>query len=469
LQKNYILAQYPPTCEGCYMLDELKKILSPAQISTDKKDLEFWSHDWSKPTPKTTGIAVVWPKSTAEVAEVIKLCQRHKIAVVPSGGRTGLAGGANATKGEVIISLSKMQKIYEIDEVGMTICVEAGALTAEVQTAAKKHGLLFPVDLAAKGSSQIGGNIATNAGGLKFIRYAGMREQVLGLEVVLADGSILDLNTSLRKDNSGYDLKQLFIGSEGTLGIITKATLKIVQSPKTLSLACVGVKDFSNLLEIFKLINKNNYTLGAFEFFCEKSHAVLQESFPQIKSPFEKAYPYYGLIELEASEEQITELLEKSWDKSLVEDARIASSAQESDYLWSLRELITEALGASYQIKKNDVSLDIKHLSNFLLQTQKISLPQGLQIVFFGHLGDGNIHINYLSKNKDFLVHTKVIEEKIFKLLFSFKGSMSAEHGIGLLKKNLLEQQKPQQEIDLMKKIKNIFDPNNLLNPGKIF
>jgi FAD/FMN-containing dehydrogenase len=458
-------------------IKDFKKILASGCVLEDSKEALNWGLDWTKHYTPNPAI-VLFPKTSLEVSKLLSFCNQHRLAVVTSGGRTGLAGGAVAANKEIIISLDKMNKIISVDTIGSSICVEAGVITEKAQQVAQQHDALYPIDLAAKGSSQIGGNIATNAGGLKFVRYGGMRDHVLGLEVVLADGSIMDLDSSLRKNNTGYDLKQLFIGSEGTLGIITKATISLARKPKDLALCCVGVNSIDDLLQILTNLNKQDILISAFEFFSLAAHEHVLRVHKEVETPFEKKHPYYGVLEIETdrAQQKLEDFLASIWDEGSLQDARLSSSSQEYKYIWSLRELITESLQTEHHIRKNDIALPLKDLANFVDKFVKkkndLQLTE-IDCVFFGHLADGNIHVNHLSPTSvtedKFWTLSQKYEDIIKELLIFYKGSISAEHGIGLLKKDSLSVSRSPQEIEYMKSIKKIFDPNCILNPGKIF
>ena len=455
----------------------LKKILGEAHVVTDAAELKTWGTDWTKvfePTP----LCAVFPTSTEAVSKVLRYCNDHQIAVTPSGGRTGLCAGAVASCGEVVVSLAKMNKILEVDSVGLTITAEAGVTTEALQMAAREVGLFFPLDLAAKGSSQIGGNIATNAGGVKLIRYGGTREQVLGLEVVLASGEILDMNVALRKNNSGYDLKHLFVGSEGTLGIVTKAVLRLMPKPRNLQLAIMAVETFANIPKILHQCNLAAVSVTAFEFFTQVAHKIVLQHLPGAKTPFRGMAPFYVLLEIEqpGSEPEMEKLLERLFEGGFITDATMASNSTQFKEIWGLRENITESLAAHGQVRKNDISLAIDKLDGFVRELEAllaIKNPKDMELVLFGHIGDGNLHINYVSPksrdSKEFHVAARAIEEDIFKLLKKFNGSISAEHGIGLTKKKDLHFTRSAVEVEWMRRIKQIYDPKGILNPGKIF
>jgi FAD/FMN-containing dehydrogenase len=454
-----------------------KTVVGASHVLTGKEDLLTWGTDWTKIFPPAPS-CIVLPQTTTEVSKVLKYCFQNNIAVTPSGGRTGLCAGAVAANGEVVLSLSRMNKILEVDSVGMTITAEAGVTTEALQNAALAAGMFFPIDLAAKGSCQIGGNIATNAGGVKLIRYGGTREQILGLEVVLANGDILDLNLALRKNNSGYDLKQLFIGSEGTLGIITKAVLRLVTKPKQLQLGIMAVEKFTDIPKILKESNLASLTLCAFEFFTDVAHKIVLKHLHGSRSPFEAIAPFYVLLEVEQGNpgHGLEEFLASLFKQGLITDASIAVNSSQFKEFWGLRENITESISAHGQVRKNDISLAIDRLGDFVLDlesTLKKHSPKDIEIVLFGHIGDGNLHINYVApKNtdpKEFHNTARIIEEDVFKLLKKFRGSISAEHGIGLTKKKDLHFTRTPEEIAWMRSMKKSWDPTGILNPGKIF
>ncbi|MEN9835320.1 MAG: hypothetical protein RL011_1513 [Pseudomonadota bacterium] len=454
-----------------------RKLLGDAFVLTSANDLEAYGRDWTRIHTPNPG-AVVLPASTADVSAVVKYCVANQLAIVPSGGRTGLAAGAVAANGEVVLSLNRMNQIEDVDAVGMTMRVQAGVTTQQAQEAAKDVGLFFPLDLAAKGSCQIGGNIATNAGGVKFIRFGGMREQVLGLEIVLPSGEILDLNTGLRKNNTGYDLRQLFIGSEGTLGIVTKATIRLTPPPRNMQVSVMAVREFADIPAILGVCNRAGVQLTAFEFFTRVAHEIVLEHAMGARTPFAEISPYYVLLEVEEgpSGQQVMEpLLEQIFTDDLITDAVVAQSSAQAKELWGLRENITESIAKHGHVRKNDISLAINQLTDFIADLEPIvqSAPKDMQLVIFGHLGDGNLHINYVGpKSQDFAAfqaRAREVELQVFALLGRYKGSISAEHGIGLLKTKDLHFSRSDAEIALMRQIKSLLDPKGLFNPGKIF
>lgn len=462
-------------------IDQLRRLVGQQHVLTAVGDLEAFGRDWTRLYPPRPS-AVVLPASTSEVAAVVRYCAEQNLRVVPSGGRTGLAGGAVAADGEVVVSLQRLNKIIKIDAVGLTVQCEAGVTTEAVQQAAREAGLFFPLDLAAKGSCHIGGNIATNAGGVKFIRYGGMREQVLGLEVVLANGTILDLDRSLRKNNTGYDLRHLFIGSEGTLGIVTKATLRLTPPPRNVQVAVMAVERFVDVLNIITVAARAGAQLTAFEFFTKAAHQIVLQHATQARTPFGELVPFYVLLEVESGptgEGAMEPLVERLLKDGLVQDAVIAGSSTEAKELWGLRENITESISKHGHVRKNDISLGVEQLAAFVADLEQLFRKEtaqaaAMEVVLFGHIGDGNIHINYVGTDRAetfaaFQVRARALEVKVFELLARFKGSISAEHGIGLTKKKDLHYSRDEEEVAWMRAIKRVFDPNGTLNPGKIF
>jgi FAD/FMN-containing dehydrogenase len=362
-----------------------------------------------------------------------------------------------------------MHKILTIDTIGMTISAEAGAVLENLALKAEEKGLLYPIDLAAKGSCQLGGTIATNAGGLTFIRYQGTRQNVLGLEVVLADGTVLNLNRELYKNNTGYDLAQWFIGSEGTLGVITKATMRLVTRPKNLVTSTLAVGDAQSMLAILAKAHQWGYPIHAFEFYCQKSLELVLKTHPQTPRPFTETSSYYLLVTWECSDHTLVQgFLTDCLELGLIIDAVVADSHQTAANLWSIRENISESL-SKHRIHKNDISLPVRQLAHFLDNLDHSS--QALSIFAFGHLGDGNIHLNYLATGDEesFQQALTKIETSVSNYLQRYRGSISAEHGIGLLKKHHLKFARSPLEIQLMLNLKKQLDPSGILNPGKIF
>ncbi|NDG84234.1 MAG: FAD-binding oxidoreductase [Proteobacteria bacterium] len=458
-------------------IELLKKEFDPGIVSLDSEDLKTFGRDWTRyhaPDPA----AVCFPKSTEEVSKLLKLCQAHHVAVVPSGGRTGLAGGAVAAQGEVVISLSKMTRIGAIDPLALTLEVEAGVVTEAVHEHCKPHGLTWPIDFASKGSSTVGGNIATNAGGVKVIRYGLTRNWVLGLTVVLMNGEILRLNGSLEKNNTGVDLRQVFIGTEGILGVITEAVLKLAPLQKESDVFFFGLKDLSRVFDLFEQVRKSPFVVNAYECLSNACLKVVLEN-RGLSSPFQGSHEYSVLLEVErpegaAAQETLDSWLSMLFEQGLVEDAVLAQSPKEAANLWAMREGISESLSNLGLLHKHDISLPIHRLKEFI-ETWTRDITEnypGLSPFVFGHIGDGNLHINLLKPadmdTAEFKILCAKADANMFGWIQKFEGSVSAEHGIGLLKKHLLKYSRTDAEIALMKQMKSVFDPQGLLNPGKV-
>jgi FAD/FMN-containing dehydrogenase len=442
-------------------------------LSTEADDLATFGRDWTKvfePRPS----AVAFPRSTDEVSRLLKLCSAHRVPVVPSGGRTGLAAGAVAARGELVVSLGRMRRMDPVDVLGATVRVQAGAVTEAVHQHVAPAGLTWPVDFASKGSSQVGGNIATNAGGVKVIRYGLTRQWVLGLEVVLASGEVLSLNGALEKNNTGIDLRQLFIGSEGTLGIVTEATLKLTRLPEKLDVFVFAVPDLAGVLALFREARMGPFVIMAYEFFTEKCLSRLRRH-RNVRFPLSAPSDYYVLLEVErGTEEALGAWIESLFERGLITDGTLAQHASQAAELWTLREGISESLTATGMPHKNDVALPIAELTGFCAELEAFfeSEYPGWEIALFGHIGDGNLHVNVMKPDAmdkaEFLSRTKGADHAIFRLVQKYHGSISAEHGIGLLKKDYLGYSRSPEEIAIMRSIKRSLDPLGIMNPGKV-
>ena len=422
------------------------------------------------------------PNNTNEVSNILKLCNEYNIKIVPQGGRTGLCGGTipSDTGLEVMLSLERMNKIDEFNEENFTITAEAGCILENIQDKAEEKNLLFPLSLASEGSCTIGGNLSTNAGGINVLRYGMARDLVLGIEVVLADGQIWNNLTGLRKDNRGYDLKQLFIGSEGTLGIITKAVLKLFPSPSNIETALFAVPNTQAAIELLGLARSvSTDLLNAYELVSRLGMEMVLKNIPNTKDPIKNKYKWYVLLEFSSSSKnsmrvQMETLFEMALKKNIVCDGVIAESSQQRKELWILRDGLNEAQKPEGGSIKHDVSIPINNVSKFInsatIQVEKF-VPDS-RVVAFGHIGDGNIHFNVsqpIKSNKsEFLEKWESVNKIVFDIVNDLDGSFSAEHGIGKLKREELKLYNPEIEVSLMRSIKNTFDPKNILNPGKV-
>ncbi|TQV77466.1 FAD-binding oxidoreductase [Aliikangiella marina] len=456
------------------LIRQLKDIIGDNYVLTDKSDLDNYGQDWSRlyqPDP----IVAVRPGSNQEVAEIVKLCQANKVSIVPSGGRTGLSGGAVATNQELVLSLDRLNQIANFNPVDRTVECGAGVITQQLQDFASENGLFYPVDFASAGSSQIGGNIATNAGGIKVLKYGLTRDWVAGLTVVTSEGEILELNHALVKNATGYDLRHLMIGSEGTLGIITQATMRLANPPQEPTVMLLAVSDLpsvSHLLEHFQ----SNIDLMAFEFFSQQALEKVM-AHRELKTPFADSAEFYVLVEFEcpgeAEMEKAFAAFESAAENGWLVDGIISQSNQQAEELWQYREGISESI-AHYPPYKNDIAVKPSLVGEFLQQVDSFVTTNypAFENIWFGHIGDGNLHLNILKpENMDVETFKETCAKanpEIFSILKGFNGSISAEHGVGLLKKDYLNYSRSDTEIALMKAVKKVFDPNNILNPGKL-
>lgn len=448
------------------------KILS--SNNSDPETLTSYGVDWTRvyqPAP----CAVVLPKTTEEVQALVLLANEHDIALVPSGGRTGLSGGAVAAKGELVIAMDLMNQILSFDANDGAVHLQAGVITETLQDFAEEQGLFYPVDFASAGSSQIGGNIATNAGGIKVIRYGLTRDWVLGLKVVSGEGKILDLNKGLTKNATGYDFRHLFIGAEGTLGIVVEATIKLARPPKDPQVMVVACPDFESIMQTLSTF-QNCVELNAFEFFSEIALEKVT-SHGNTKRPFESDAPFYALLEYDVTSDtladQIMQCFESSVEQGWVLDGVLSQSKQQMDELWALRERISETI-AVYTPYKNDISVKVSHVPNLIQEIDTLvqeAYPE-FEILWYGHIGDGNMHLNILKpeswKKQDFFEECKRVSQFVFEVIEKYQGSISAEHGVGLLKKDFLHYSRSEAEINYMRAMKQVFDPRGIMNPGKI-
>ena len=423
---------------------------------------------------------VARPASVEEAARVVRLCAEGGLPIVAQGGNTGLVGGG-VPDGGIVLSTARLNRVRALDPLNHTITADAGCVLADVQRAAADAGLLFPLSLGAEGSCQIGGNLSTNAGGVAVLRYGNARDLVLGLEVVLADGTVWDGLRALRKDNTGYDLKHLFIGAEGTLGIITGAVLKLFPAPKARETALAAAGDLNSILGLFARARQAaGDTLTAFEMMSRRCMEFTRRHGSGVKDPFTAPHPYYALIELtsprpgEPLGAALEAILTGALEDGEVTDAVIAASASQAEDLWRIRETITEAQKHEGASIKHDVSVPVSRVPEFVagaIALVEAELP-GIRVVDFGHMGDGNIHFN-LSQPEGadgaaFLAEWGRFNRIVHDLAVDMGGSFSAEHGIGSLKRDDLVRYKPALEVDLMRRLKAALDPNNIMNPGKV-
>ena len=453
--------------------DLLAEIVGARNVYTDPAETKPYFTDWRRQYAAAAQ-CVVRPGSTEEVSQVVALCAREAIAVVPQGGNTGLVGGSVPTgvRPEIVLSLARMNRIRALDVLNDTITVDAGCVLAAVQKAADDAGRLFPLSLAAEGSCQIGGNLSTNAGGVNVLRYGTAREQVLGLEVVLPDGRVWNGLRALRKDNTGYDLKQLFLGAEGTLGIITAAVLRLFPKPSATATAWIALDSPRAAVELLGLLRAGlGDRLSAFELISRPClEAVLAHS-SAAADPLASAYPWYVLAELGDSGEtaalhgRVEEALAQCAARNALGDAAIAQSGEQSRALWRIRETIPEA---QFSNVKHDISVPVSRIPEFIDRANRSLAARfgDIDIFCFGHVGDGNLHYNV--GTEALVPRRDEVNRIVYDTLDDFGGSISAEHGLGQLKREEIRRHKSALELELMHALKNTLDPNGLMNPGKL-
>ncbi|MCB1665739.1 MAG: FAD-binding oxidoreductase [Pseudomonadales bacterium] len=457
------------------ILNSLSELLGADRVKTDPDSLTTWGKDWTRAyEPKPA--AIVFPGSIEEVQAVVRFANEHQCALVPSGGRTGLSGGAVAYQGEIVVSFDRMNRILGFDPVDRQVVCQPGVVTEVLQNFAEEQQLFYPVDFASSGSSQIGGNVATNAGGIKVIRYGLTRDWVVGMKVVTGTGELLDLNRGLIKNATGYDLRHLFIGSEGTLGLIVEVTLKLATPPRDPMVLVLAVDAMESAMDVLRSFQAR-LPLTAFEFFSEKAlrHVIAEKG---LQRPCETVGEFYALIEFENLSEQTLdqamEAFEYCMEQGWALDGTLSQSSAQARDLWRLREDISETI-SRFTPYKNDISVKVSQVPAFLREVDAIvsSRYPDFEIIWFGHIGDGNVHLNILKPDTLdktlFFKQCAEVSVEIFECVERFGGSVSAEHGVGLLKKPFLHYSRSVGEILAMKAVKQLFDPRGVMNPGKIF
>ncbi|HEX2138181.1 MAG TPA: FAD-binding oxidoreductase [Woeseiaceae bacterium] len=458
------------------LLERLKSIVGPDGWTDDPATLQPHLTEWRDRYVGSTPL-MVSPANTEEVSAVVKACAETGTGVVPQGGNTGLCGGAIPQNGEILLSLNRMHAIRSISKDGYSVIAEAGCILADVQAAAAEVDRLFPLSISAEGSCRIGGNLSTNAGGINVLRYGNARSQVLGLEVVLADGRVWNGLRTLRKDTAGYDLKQLFIGAEGTLGIITAAALRLYPRVRDVQTAFVAVSDARQAVQLLSHLRDSMADrLQAFELIQERALAFVLQHIPSTRDPFDERHPWYVLLEISrsANEGEMESVLADALEHSLVVDAVIAKSRGEAEQLWRLRHSISEAQKHEGASLKHDVSVPIDRIGDFIDDAAGAVLQRipEARIVAFGHVGDGNVHFNVSQPEswtaERFLGERDSVAALVYDLTVSYGGSISAEHGIGLARRDDLRRYRGGTELALMQVLKAALDPANILNPGKV-
>jgi FAD/FMN-containing dehydrogenase len=463
-------------------LAHCRELIGADQVLVDEADTAPYLTDWRG---RFTGRAraVLRPGDPNQVAALVRLCAAHRVPVVPQGGRTGLVIGSvpDESGQAVVLSLRRLNRIRAVDPINRTMTVDAGCILHDIQHAASSHGMLFPLSLAAEGSCTIGGNLATNAGGTGVLRYGNTRELCLGLEVVTAQGQLWDGLRGLRKDNTGYDLRDLYIGAEGTLGVITGAVLKLFPQPKAGITALVALASCRDALSLLQMAQDTaGPTLTGYELMSDVCLRLVGKHFPGLPRPFPELHAQYALLELSSHESEqhavrlLEETIENALEAGLAQDAVVATSIAQSRALWAIREHIPLAQAADGKNIKHDISVPISRIADFVEATDALlaNAWPGVQVVCFGHLGDGNLHYNIAppdgTPHEAFLAYQGDVNRIVHDSVATFAGSISAEHGIGALKRDELPRYKAQVELDLMRAIKAALDPLGIMNPGKI-
>ena len=464
------------------VLERIRAVVGAAGLITAPQELLPYATDWRK---RYCGkpLAVVRPVSTAEVAQVVRACAETRTGIVPQGGNTGLCGAAtpDASGSQIVLNLSRMNRVRSVDARNNTMTVEAGCVLASLQKAAEEAGRLLPLSLAAEGSCEIGGNLSTNAGGTAVLRYGNARELVLGLEVVLPSGETWDGLRGLRKDNTGYDLKQLFIGAEGTLGVITAAVLKLFPLPRSRATAVAALQSPAQALDLLeRTLDACGERLTGFELFSDFCLSLVLKHFKDTAAPFPRRFPHYVLMELsdtrpgEGVGALVEEVLAEALEDQTVIDAAIAQSEAQAQAFWRLREFVSEAQAHEGPNIKHDISIPISRIAEFIAATdaELLRAYPGIRMVTFGHLGDGNLHYNVSPPEgaapDAFMRELGPVNRIVHDAVARFGGSISAEHGLGQLKRDEILRYKSAIELELMRKIKRTLDPNGIMNPGKL-
>jgi FAD/FMN-containing dehydrogenase len=464
-------------------LDRIRRIVGPQGMITDARALEPYAVDWRDYFHGATP-AVVRPAATAEVAQVVAICAEARVGIVPQGGNTGMCGGATPSPAgdEIVLNLGRMNRIREVDALNNTIAAEAGCILANIQQAASQADRFFPLSLGAEGSCQIGGNLATNAGGVNVLRYGNARDLVLGLEVVLPDGRVWDGMRSLRKDNTGYDLKHLFVGAEGTLGVITAAVLKLFPRPRSTATAWASTPSPAAALELLALLrNHCGDKITAFELISRNCLDLVLGHIPGTRAPFSVPRPWHVLTDVSdvraggALRDALEQAFAAAMDSGLADDVIIAENEAQARGLWRLRESIPEAARSEAgMLYRHDVSVAVSRIPAFIEEAERMLAARfpGARTICFGHLGDGNLHYNTFvpgrTRRDAAARDAHDVAEAVYDIVHRHHGSFSAEHGIGMAKRVELARYKSGPELDVMRMLKRTLDPHNIMNPGKV-
>ncbi len=456
------------------VVEALEKVLAPNQILVNEAVSERSHHIWRMDTP-LQAVAVVLPKNTEDVAEILKICHLHNQAVVVHGGMTNMVGSTETQGEELVISMEKMNRIEELDESSRTMTVQAGAILQDIQEVAGEKGLLFPLNFGAKGSAQIGGVISTNAGGMRVVKYGMTRHLILGVEAVLADGTVINSLKKIIKDNSGFDLKQLFIGSEGTLGIVTKAVLKLLEAPSSRNSAFVALDTYEQAIAFLKYMDAGLAGhLSCFELIWNNTFQAMTSPPALVKPPLPYDYPYYVLLESlgnqqDADRQRLEELLVGAQENGMIVDAAMAFTESDINWFFKIREDVDVLVNRCRNDQHFDISLPIASIGKTVNEIlEELAVLTGVEQVFaFGHVADGNIHL-IVGKTEETPELIKAVNQVVYAPLQALGGSVSAEHGIGVHKKPYLELSRTPAEIQLMQLLKKSMDPKGILNRGKV-
>jgi len=460
------------------LIEKLKSIVGVEGWVDEPAVLESHLTEWRGAYRGKTPLMVV-PRTTSEVSELVRACAAERTAIVPQGGNTGLCGGAipDSSNTQILLSLARLNRIRSVSPDDYSLVAEAGCVLADVQSQAREINRLFALSLAAEGSCQIGGNISTNAGGTNVLRFGTAREQVLGLEVVLADGSIWDGIRSLRKDTAGYDLKQLFIGAEGTLGIITAASLRLFPLPRDLHTAIIAVASPGDAVALLSdLRSQLSDQIQAFELISDRALRFVMRHIAGVRAPFAENHPWYVLIEgsVPGGQKGFDTVLMNTMDRGLALNAIVAGSLREADEFWRLRHSISEAQKSEGASLKHDVSVPVGRIGDFIRSAESAvqKVLADARVVAFGHVGDGNVHFNISQPKSQSLEqfggYAAALSDAVYSVTLAFNGSISAEHGIGKAKRELLRKVRGETELSLMRAVKQALDPANIMNPGKV-
>ncbi|HHL31976.1 MAG TPA: FAD-binding oxidoreductase [Oceanospirillales bacterium] len=452
------------------IINLLNTNISDLEYSIDASDLENYGQDWTR-FNQVNAACILFPNSVEQIQTIVKLANEHHFAIVPSGGRTGYSGGAVASNGEFVLSLEKMRHVLDFNQEDSQVTVQAGVITEQLQNYAEQQGLFYPVDFASSGSSQIGGNIATNAGGIRVLRYGMTRDYVAGLKVVSATGEVLELNQGLIKNATGYDLRHLMVASEGTLGIIVEATMQLVKPATEQSVMLLALASLDSVMKVFSLA-KTELNLSAYEFFTDIAlkHVCAHR---KLEQPFADPAPCYVLCEFDSDEDAVMRVFEAGMEAGDILDGVISQSLDQAEQFWQYREGISEAI-AHYSPYKNDIAVKVSLVPEFMQKLDALvseHYPQ-FELVWFGHIGDGNLHLNIIKPTDmniaEFKKECETVNTHVYGMIQQMHGSISAEHGVGMIKKPYLNYSRSSDELLLMQAIKQAFDPNNILNPGKL-